>query len=84
MCIISLVGVNIFFLVLCIDDILFAINDICLLHNIKRLLSKHFEMKDLGETSFVLGIQIHRDRSQGTLGLSQMSYIDKVLKIFGM
>ena len=28
-------------------------------------------------------IQIHRDRSWGTLGLSQKSYIDKVLKRFG-
>ena len=44
----------------------------------------HFEMKDLGDASFVLGIQIHRDRSQGILGLSQKSYIDKVVKRFGM
>ena len=77
-------GVNIFFLVLYIDDILLVTNDICLLHNIKRLFSKHFEMKDLGNASFLLGIQIHRDCSRGTLGSSQMSYIDKVLKRFGM
>ncbi|XP_042006053.1 secreted RxLR effector protein 161-like [Salvia splendens] len=41
-------------------------------------------MKDLGDASFVLGIQIHRDRSLGVLGLSQKSYIDKVLARFGM
>ena len=41
-------------------------------------------MKDLGEASFVLGIQIHRDRSRGILGLSQKSYNEKVLKRFGM
>ena len=41
-------------------------------------------MKDLGDTSFVLGIQIYRDRSQGILRLSQKSYINKVLKRFGM
>jgi len=41
-------------------------------------------MKDLGDASFVLGIQIHRDRSRGILGLSQRSYIDKVLKRFNM
>jgi hypothetical protein len=28
-------------------------------------------MKDLGETNFVLGIEIHRDRNKGVLGLSQ-------------
>ena len=72
------------FLVLYVDDILLAINDIRMLHETKRFLAKHFEMKDIGDTSFVLGIQIHRDCSQGTLGLSQKSYIDKVLKRFDM
>ena len=41
-------------------------------------------MKDLGDASFVLRIQIHENRSRGILGLSQRSYIDKVLKSFGM
>ncbi|RDX73902.1 hypothetical protein CR513_46422, partial [Mucuna pruriens] len=45
---------------------------------------KNFEMKDLGETSFVLGIQILRDRSQGILRLSQENYISKVLDKFDM
>lgn len=72
------------FLVLYVDDILLATNDIGMLHETKKFLSKHFEMKDLGDASFVLGIQIHRDRSRGILGLSQKSYIDKVLKRFGL
>lgn len=41
-------------------------------------------MKDLGHVSLVLGIQIYRDRSRGILGLSQKSYIEKVLKRYGM
>ena len=72
------------FLVLYVDDILLASNDIDLLHETKRFLSNKFEMKDLGDASFVLGIQIHRDRSRGILGLSQKSYIERVLKRFGM
>ena len=80
----SSVGIIIFFLVLYIDDISLATIDICLLHDTKRFLSNIFEMKDLGDSSFVLGIPIHRDYSQSILGLSQMSYIDKVLKRFGM
>ena len=47
------------YLVLYVDDILLATNDIGMLHETKRLLSKKFEMKDLGDASFVLGIQIH-------------------------
>ena len=41
-------------------------------------------MKDLGEATFVLGIQIHQDCPRGDLGLSQETYIEKVLKRNGM
>ena len=41
-------------------------------------------MKYLGEVSYVLGIEIHRDRSRGTLGLSQKAYFERVLKKFNM
>ena len=41
-------------------------------------------MKDLSEPSFVLGIEIHRDRRKGVLGLSQKAYIEKILKKFCM
>ena len=77
-------GSKYIFLVLYVDDILLATNDIGLLHETKIFLSKQFEMKDLGDASFVLGIQIYQDRSRGILGLSQKSYINKVLKRFGM
>ena len=40
----------------------------------------NFEIKDFGDASFVLSIQIHRDHSQGILELSQKGYIEKVLK----
>ena len=41
-------------------------------------------MKNLGDASFALGIQIYRDCSRGILVLSQKSYIKKVLKRFNM
>nr|KYP38279.1 Retrovirus-related Pol polyprotein from transposon TNT 1-94 [Cajanus cajan] len=72
------------FLVLYVDYILLASSDIGLLHETKRFLIKNFEMKDLGEVSFVLGIKILRDRSHGIIRLSQENYIDKVLDRFGM
>ena len=52
-------------LVLYVDDILLAANDRSLLFNTEQMLSKTFDMKDLGEASFVLGIQINRDRTCG-------------------
>ena len=41
-------------------------------------------MKDMDEASYVFGIKIHRERSRGILGLSQETYINKVLKRFQM
>jgi hypothetical protein len=70
--------------VLYVDDILLASSDVHLLLEINGFLSSHFDMKDLGEASYVLGIEIHRDRRKGVLGLSQKSYIEKVLKKFNM
>jgi hypothetical protein len=47
------------FLIMYVDDILLASSDVSLLLEIKRFLSSNFDMKDLGEASFVLGIEIH-------------------------
>ena len=66
------------------DDILVVGNDIPTLQGIKTWLWKCFSMKDLGEASYILGIRIYRDRSQRLLGLSQGTYIDKVLRRFNM
>ena len=41
-------------------------------------------MKDLGEALFILGIEIHRDRRNGVLALSQKAYLEKILKKYGM
>jgi hypothetical protein len=67
-----------------VDDILLASSDVSLLLEIKRFLSSNFNMKDLGEASFILGIEINRDRRKGVLGLSQKAYLEKVLKKFSM
>jgi hypothetical protein len=72
------------FLILYVDDILLASSDVNLLMETKKFLSSNFDMKDLGEASFVLGIEIHRDRRKGVIGLSQKAYIKKVLKKFSM
>jgi hypothetical protein len=67
-----------------VDDILLASSDVHLLLETKDFLSSHFDMKDLGKAYYVLRIEIHRDRRKGVLGLSQKSYIEKVLKKFNM
>src|ERR1044072_5174210 len=55
-----------------------------MLYEVKQFLSKNFDMKDMREASYVIGIKIHRERSRGILGLSQETYINKVLERFNM
>jgi hypothetical protein len=50
---------KIYFLVLYVDDILLVTNDKGLLHEVKQVLSKNFNMKDMGETSYIICIKIY-------------------------
>jgi hypothetical protein len=59
-------------------------NDIPLLQLAKCSLKKVFSMEDLGEAVYILGIEIYRDKSKRLIGLSQSTYIDKVLNRFSM
>jgi hypothetical protein len=67
-----------------VDDILPTSSDVSLLLETKRFLSSNFDMKDLGEASFIIGIEIHRDRRKGVLRLSQKAYLEKILRKFSM
>ena len=45
-----------------------------LLEILKKKLVSRFKMKDKGNVSFVLGMQVTRDREKGTLTISQQGY----------
>uniref|UniRef100_A0A2N9HUJ9 Reverse transcriptase Ty1/copia-type domain-containing protein n=1 Tax=Fagus sylvatica TaxID=28930 RepID=A0A2N9HUJ9_FAGSY len=77
-------GSEFIFLILYVDDILLASSDLGILHETKKFLSKNFEMKDMDKTTYVIGIEIFRNRSRGILGLSQKAYIERVLERFKM
>ncbi|WRX19934.1 Reverse transcriptase [Theobroma cacao] len=75
---------KVIFLVLYVDDILLIGNDIGMLSTVKGWLNHQFNMKDLGEASYVLWIKVIRDRKNKQTALSQASYIDKILAMFAM
>ncbi|KAI3798462.1 hypothetical protein L1987_33739 [Smallanthus sonchifolius] len=77
-------GSTISFLILYVDDILIIGNNIPMLKEVKHWLGTCFTMKDLGEAAYIVGIKIYRDRSKRLLGLSQGTYIDKVMARFHM
>uniref|UniRef100_A0A2N9HLT2 Reverse transcriptase Ty1/copia-type domain-containing protein n=1 Tax=Fagus sylvatica TaxID=28930 RepID=A0A2N9HLT2_FAGSY len=72
---------SILILSLYVDDILLAENDMDSIVTTKKWLSSTFEMKDMGEANFVLGVKITRDRSKKLLSLSQETYIKKILEL---
>ena len=53
-----------------VDDILLAGNSKEMIDIAKKWLSSNFEMKNMGEANYVLGVKIIRDRSKRLLGLS--------------
>jgi hypothetical protein len=50
----------------------------------KEALSRFYQMTDLGEMGWILGIRITWDHEKGTLALSQEKFIKEILKRYGM
>ena len=71
-------------LLLYMDDMLITGSGIEKINNLKKQLSKQFAMKDLGVAKQILGMRTIRDKTNGTLKLSQSEYVKKVLSMFNM
>lgn len=56
---------------------LVGINDQGILRETNNFLS---EMKDFGEVSYVIGVEVYHDSPRGLLWLSQKVYIKRVLE----
>nr|GAT44721.1 predicted protein [Mycena chlorophos] len=50
---------------------------------VRKELGTLFEMKDMGEPRKIIGIEVTRDRSAGTVTLSQRHYIESLLDRYG-
>ena len=72
------------FLILYVDDILLIGNDFEMFLNVNIQLATRFQMKDLGEARYVLGIKIIRDRKNKIIALSQENYIDRILSKYNI
>jgi hypothetical protein len=67
-----------------VDDLLLASDSVAELTKVKAELQTCFDMDDMGEASFALGIKITRDRAARTLTISQGGYLRDVLTRFDM
>ena len=65
-----------------VDDILIASNNVQAIEELKTSLNQHFKLKDLGGLKYFLGLQIAR--SNKGITLCQRKYALEVLKDAGM
>ncbi|KAH9751503.1 hypothetical protein KPL71_014323 [Citrus sinensis] len=71
-------------LLLYVDDMLVAGPNKNRIQELKAQLAKEFEMKDLGPTNKILGMQIHGNINNRKIWLSQKNYLKKILRRFNI
>ena len=67
-----------------VDDLIMLSSDLTVLQELKSRLEEEFDMSDIGELHFFLGVQMERNRATRTITLHQGNYIEEVLERFGM
>ena len=60
------------------DDLLTIGSNLHVINETKNMLRSHFDMKDLGEANFILGMKI--TKTCDGIYLDQSHYIEKILK----
>jgi transposase InsO family protein len=72
------------FIALYVDDLLIFSSSLPRLLHLKSKLSQLFEMTDMGEAHYILGLKITRNRSVRQLCLSQQEYVRRVVERYGL
>lgn len=72
------------FVAVYVDDILIFTNNKEAKKSLKIDLMHKFKMRDIGEVSSILGMNVERDRQKGILTIDQSHYISEVLERFRM
>lgn len=72
------------YILLYVDDLLIVCDSEQMIMTVKKLLRDEFEMTDVGIVDTFLGMHIQHDRENGSIHMSQIQYLSKVLNKFGM
>ncbi|KAJ9547861.1 LOW QUALITY PROTEIN: hypothetical protein OSB04_020404 [Centaurea solstitialis] len=73
---------NILIVSLYVDDLIFTSNDLIMLSSFKDSMKREFEMTDLGEMKYFLGVEIRQ--SAAGIHISQKKYAEDILRRFGL
>lgn len=71
-------------LALYVDDLVLAAATQKLLDQIKYQLIERFKMKNLGNLTYCLGVQVLRNRSAGSITIHQSKYITEIVRRFNL
>jgi hypothetical protein len=77
-------GGHFIYVALYVDDMFLIGNNMDAINEVKKKLSSKFDMKDIGATKFILGMEIKRDLAARKIWLNQVTYIETILKRFNM
>ncbi len=77
-------GSEMLYVALYVDDLVITGTSLATILAFKTELKMRFNMKDLGESSFCLGMEIQQRHSEGSITLSQSKYSREILRRFGM
>ncbi len=73
---VQVIDVN-FFIVVYINDLILVCNNKDKFLQVKEKLSQNFEMKDLGDIHFFLGMEVERDHAKHILYINQIGYLKR-------
>jgi hypothetical protein len=65
-----------------VDDMAVTSKHLRHITKFKQQLSQYFDISDLGELNWLLGLKVERDRHARTIRLSQRAYIDTIIERF--
>jgi len=67
-----------------VDDFIIFGENMAIINDLKAMLKEEFEMKDVGDLSYFLGIQVNRDKERKLLHIHQTGYTNMILDRYGM
>ena len=71
-----------FLIAIYVDDILLAGKSIERLNTVKQALSQQFQVKDMGELHYFLGVKVVQGQKAGSVWIGQQSHNEDILRKF--
>ena len=66
-----------------VDDIVLAGQSLKRIEEVKKALSLRFDVKDLGELNYFLGVQVSQDHKNGKVWIGQSTFTESILRKYG-